>query len=280
MYKLIAIDLDETLFNAQHKIDDENKKAIALAIEKGIKIVPCSGRGPGFLGTLYDDLGINNEQEYSILCNGAIVIENHTSNIISCSPLAYEKALELFAFGRSKDLCVQIFTPDKVYVYFADEEEREVIKHFGDNIIFLDTDETAFLKDEVIIKVLFEKPDSLAYLQTLEEELKPLTEGHITVSFSSNRYLELNALGIHKGIGLLSLANHLGIDISETIGVGDNYNDLGLLEDAGLGVAVQNAIAPVKAIADVVTIADHNQSAIAEVIYEYVLPSYGDNHVR
>ncbi|MDF9825509.1 Cof subfamily protein (haloacid dehalogenase superfamily) [Breznakia sp. PF5-3] len=271
MYKLLAMDLDETLFNDQHQIDEGNKKAIAKAREKGVKIVPCSGRGPGFLGTLYDDLDINQEQEYSILCNGAIVIENKTNKIISCSPLTYEKAKELYKFGRSKNLCVQIFTPENVHVFHPDEKEKERIMNFGNNIVFHDDDNIEIFKDETIIKLLFEKEDSMDFLRSLEPELIPITDNFITVSFSSNRYLELNALGIHKGIGLLNLANYLNIDISETIGVGDNYNDVGLIEDAGLGVAVQNAIEPIKNIADVITKTTNNESAIAEVIDTYIL---------
>ncbi|MFV0381616.1 MAG: Cof-type HAD-IIB family hydrolase [Breznakia sp.] len=275
MYKLLALDLDETLFNSQHKVSEKNKLAIAQARAKGVKIVPCSGRGPGFLGTLYDDLDIHKDNEYSILCNGAIVIENKSGNIISSSPLSYDKAVELFHFGIKKDLCVQVFTPEKIYVYKIDENERKRIQGFGDNIVFKDDLDTLCFKGKTIMKVLFERPNSLTYLRSLEAELQPLTNHHITISFSSDRYLELNALGVHKGTGLLALAKHLQIDISQTIGVGDNYNDLGLIKDAGLGIAVQNAIDPIKNIADVTTKATHNENAIAEVIDDYILNTKG-----
>lgn len=273
MYKLLALDLDldETLYNSHHIIDEGNKIAIAKAKQKGVKIVPCSGRGPNYLGDLYEVLDIDHNDEYSILCNGAIVIENKSGKVISCSPMKYDKVVELFHFGIDKGLCVQVFTPDMVYVYQVDEKEKETILSFSSHIAFQNDLDTSVFKDKTIIKVLFEKQNGMAYLRTLEDELKSITDGAVTVAFSSDRYLELNALGIHKGVGLLALANYLHIDIKDTIGVGDNYNDMGLIQDAGLGIAVQNAIEPIKKIANVITKATNDENAIAEVIHTYII---------
>lgn len=271
MYKIIAVDLDETLFNSAGTVDEGNKVAIAKARELGVKIVVSSGRGPGVLGNVYHELNIDKDDEYSILCNGAIVIENKSGRLICCHLINYEKTIELFNFGISKNLCVQVYTMDNVYVYQYLDDEYQRIKHFGKTIKFMDNLDTDIFKGQQIIKVLFQKTADVAYLQTLEDKLKPITDKHITISYSSHRYMEFNAFGIHKGVGLIELAKFLDVDISETIGVGDNYNDLGLIKDAGLGVAVANAIEPIKKIADVVTKADHNENAIAEVIDAYVL---------
>ena len=271
MYKLLALDLDETLFNDHQQIDKKNQKAIAKARAAGVKVVPCSGRGPGFLGSLYDDLDLNQDHEYSILGNGAIVIENSTNKIISSNPLPFEKAKELFEFGLKKDVGIEVFTPEFVYFYHCTKESKERVKNFGNNIIFMENEDFDFLKDKTIIKVLYEKVGGYDYFRSFSDELKPIIDGHVTTSFSSNRFYELNAIGIHKGVGLLSLANYLGISMEETIGVGDNCNDIGLIEDAGLGVAVANAIDEIKDIADVVTKATNNENAIAEVIDTYIL---------
>jgi len=279
MYKLVAFDLDETLFNDEHKIDQKNKEAIAKARDAGIKLVPCSGRGPGFLGTLYEDLDLCKDHEYSILGNGAIVIENSTNKIISCTPLPFDKAKELFEFGLKKNVCVEIFTTDLIYFYHATEESKERVKLFGNNMVYMENEEFDFLKDKTIIKVLFEKVGGYDYFHSFEDELKPIIDNQVATSFSSNRFYELNAFGVHKGIGLLALANHLGIKLEETIGIGDNYNDVGLIKDAGLGVAVANAIDEIKELADVVTKATNNESAIAEVIDTYIF-NEGNSDVR
>ena len=103
-----------------------------------------------------------------------------------------------------------------------------------------------------------------------EEKLKPITDGCVAVSYSSNRYMEFNALGVDKGQGLIDLANKLGIDIKDTIAVGDNYNDISMLKVAGLAVAANNAVDDVKAICDYVTEANNNEGVVAEVIERFI----------
>lgn len=270
MYKLIAIDLDETLYNDQREICYRNIEAIKKAKALGVKIVPCSGRTPKFLGNLYDVLDLDKEEEYSILGNGGIIIENKSNRTINVHPLSFNKVKELFAFGRKHDLCIQIFLKDRIYFYYADENEKAAVNGFGKNLIFKEDDDLSVVENEEIIKMIFQKED-MPFLRTLEEPLKGITDGSISVSFSSNRYLELNTYGINKGIGLHELADYLNIDIAETIGIGDNLNDLELIKEAGLGCAVANANELIKTKADYLCESDNNEGAVAEVIEKFVL---------
>lgn len=270
MYKLIAIDLDETLYDDNRNICHRNIEAIMKAKELGVKIVPCSGRTPKFLGNLYSELDIDKDEEYSILGNGGITIENKSNRTIDIHPLPFNKAKELFAFGREHNLCVEIFLKDRIYFYYADESEKAAVSSFGKHLIFKEDDDLSVVENEEIIKVLFEKED-MPYLRTLEEPLKVITDGEVSVSFSSNRYVELNRYGINKGLGLRDLANYLNIDISETIGIGDNLNDKELIEQAGLGCAVANAIPTIKEKADYICECDNNEGAVAEVIEKFIL---------
>lgn len=111
---------------------------------------------------------------------------------------------------------------------------------------------------------------------SLEEGLKPITDGHCAVSYSSNRYMEFNALGVDKGQGLIDLANKLGIAIEETIAVGDNYNDMAMLKVAGLSVAANNAVDDVKAACDYTTNANNNEGVVAELIEKFILMRFKD----
>lgn len=270
MYKLIAIDLDETLYDDNRNICHRNIEAIKKAKELGVKIVPCSGRTPKFLGNLYSELDIDKDEEYSILGNGGITIENKSNRTIDIHPLPFKKAKELFAFGREHNLCVQIFLKDRIYFYYADDSEKTAVSSFGKHLIFKEDDDLSVVENEEIIKVLFEKED-MPYLRTLEEPLKAITDGEVSVSFSSDRYVELNRYGINKGLGLRDLAKYLNIDISETIGIGDNLNDKELIEQAGLGCAVANAISTIKEKAGYICECDNNEGAVAEVIEKFIL---------
>ena len=105
---------------------------------------------------------------------------------------------------------------------------------------------------------------------SLENKLKSITDGCVAISYSSNRYMEFNAIGVNKGQGLIDLANKLGIDIKDTIAVGDNYNDLSMLKVAGLSVGANNAVDDVKAICDYVTKANNNEGVVDELIRRYI----------
>ena len=129
-----------------------------------------------------------------------------------------------------------------------------------------------FLKNEKIYKILFQNTD-VPYLMSLEKPMKELTK-NCSVSYSSNRYMEFNALGIDKGNGLRTVAEILGIDIKDTIAVGDNYNDIPMLKTAGLSVAVNNAVEDAKKSAHYVTEADNNKGALAEIIEKFII-----NHI-
>ena len=67
------------------------------------------------------------------------------------------------------------------------------------------------------------------YLKKIEDDLKDIT-GDLDVSYSSNRYIEFNHQGVNKGQGLKKLTDILGVDIKETIAVGDNFNDLSMIK--------------------------------------------------
>ena len=106
-------------------------------------------------------------------------------------------------------------------------EEWEVKEIFDDHI--------DFLKGQEIVKVLYMNTD-YDYLKKIEDDLKDIT-GDLDVSYSSNRYIEFNHQGVNKGQGLKKLADILGVDIKETIAIGDNFNDLSMikLQDLVLG---------------------------------------------
>jgi len=126
------------------------------------------------------------------------------------------------------------------------------------------------LEKEEISKILFQNTD-VPYLMSLEAEIKKITDNFCDVSYSSNRYMEFNTLGVNKGQGLIDLAKMLNIDIKDTIAVGDNYNDMSMLKVAGLSVAANNAVEDIKKICDYTTKADNNEGVVAELIEKFII---------
>lgn len=270
-YKLIACDLDETLLNDEHLVGAKNVAAIKRAREEyGVKFVPATGRGFMQIQPELKELQLYDlEGEYVISFNGGALTENKNNRIIEFKGLEFSKMKEIFEAGLNFDVCIHVYTPDNLYVFNLSESERQRIKNQKLEAVYPEVNSVDFLKDTPISKILYQNVD-VPYLMSLEEGLKPITDGHCAVSYSSNRYMEFNALGVDKGQGLIDLANKLGIAIEETIAVGDNYNDMAMLKVAGLSVAANNAVDDVKAACDYATNANNNEGVVAELIEKFI----------
>lgn len=269
MYKIIACDLDETLIRKDRTISKEDIEAIQQAKALGVKFVPATGRGFNTVDSTLKDLGLYDlENEYVISYNGGAITENKGSKILHFEGISFELASELYKRGLQYNVCIHVYTKNMVYAYNYLQEEidylagrMEVTEIFEDNI--------DFLRDQEIVKCLYMNTD-YTYLKKIENDLKEITSG-IDVSYSSNRYIEFNHKGVNKGAGLLSLATILGVDMKDTIAIGDNFNDLSMIKAAGLGVGVQNTIENMKKECDYITNATCNENAVSEVIHKFIL---------
>lgn len=268
-YKLIACDMDETLLNDNHEICQRNIDVIKRARkEYGIKFVLATGRSYDLVQKQLQDLDLyDKEDEYVLSFNGGALTENSGNRILQFKGLSFNKVKELFEFGLSKDLCVHIYTKDALYIYNMFEDSRERLKNIAH--IEMNDNSIDFLEDTPIGKLIYESLD-MDFLMSLEKEMSNMIENQCTISYSSNRYMELNTLGVDKGQGLIDLAKILNIDIKDTIAIGDNYNDMSMLKVAGLSVAANNAIEDVKEVCDYTTEADNNEGAVAELIEKFI----------
>ena len=269
MYKIIACDLDETLLNDERRVSPGNRAAIAKAREKGVKFVLSTGRGfPSVQGTL-EEIGTKDAAgEYVISFNGGAVTENKNNRLLALKALKFDLAEDLFARGLNYDVCTHVYTVDKVYVFRLNQSE---INYVNGRMELTECDEKnlKFLTGQDVVKMLFQSDDD-AYLHRIEADCKDIAP-LMDISFSSNRYIEFNPKGVNKGAGLLKLCSVLGVDPKDTIAIGDNFNDLSMIQAAGLGVGVQNAAPGIRGLCDVITAARYDEDAVAEVIEKYVL---------
>ena len=269
MYKLIACDLDETLYGNDRTIPARNVEAIKRASELGVKFIPATGRGYNSVRETLVDLGLlDKEGEYVISYNGGAITENKGNRLLHFQGLPFEEAEELYRRGLNYDVCIHVYTREMVYAYNITQEEiARLSKRMQVTKVF-DRD-LQFLAGQDIAKVLYENRD-FDYLKKIEKELKDIT-GNMDVSFSSNRYIEFNSKGVTKGAGLRFVAEMLGIKREETIAIGDNFNDLSMIQEAGLGVGVQNTIQGMRQYCDYITEATNDEGGVGEVIEKFIL---------
>lgn len=269
MYRLIACDLDETLLDKSRHVSKRTQETIKMAEAQGLIFAPATGRGFYSIKQTLEELeAVNKSNHYMIGFNGGVVVENHGPTIIKDFPMPFEILSRLFEFGSNYQVAIHLYTFEQTYVYHSNPEEDAYLttipheKRFDDDI--------HFLKDHVCYKALFQNLDR-SYLEQLEQEIPKELHDVLEISYSSNRYIEFNPKGVNKGAALRTLADHLSIPMNETIAIGDNINDLAMIREAELGIAVANAVPTIKEAAQHTTIADHEQSAVAEVIETFIL---------
>lgn len=270
MYRLIACDLDETLISRDRTISSDNISAIRKAVAQGVKFVLATGRGYNSVHETLKELDLYEKPgQYVISYNGGAITENKGEKPDYFQGITFEEADALYRRGLTYDhICIHVYTPDMVWVRnFYPEEKEYLASRQPCTEIF--SDDIDFLKDKQIVKVIYMNTD-YGYLHRIATEISDLTQ-NMSISYSSNRYLEINRKGVSKGEGLKKLCQITGIDPKETIAIGDNYNDLSMIQAAGLGVGVNNTVEEMKKDCDFITEADCDHSAVAEVIHKFIL---------
>jgi Cof subfamily protein (haloacid dehalogenase superfamily) len=269
MYKLIICDLDETLICLDRTLTQRNIDAIKALRPLGVKFVPATGRPYSSVQGTLRDLGLyDQEDEYVVSYNGGAITENKGNKLLYYQGLPFDTANELYKRALDYDVCIHVYAADMVYLYRYCHNEKQYLNNRMEVTEIHDQD-LEFLRSQKIVKILYTNPD-YAYLEQLEKQVSDLT-GQCDVSYSSNRYLEFNHKGVNKGEGLRRLAGLLNIDIKDTMAIGDNINDLTMIQAAGLGVGVANTVENMKPLCDFITEGDCDHSGVAEAIEKFVL---------
>lgn len=272
-YKLIASDMDETFLNDKSEIPKNNLEIVKLLDEDyGIKFVPASGRGQNSLQNEIKWLGFDKlDDEYIIGLNGAAITKAKDGEILYFKGLDFITAEELFKYGLKKDVGIQVYTNNDLYVYNINDDEARLMKEKGikwQNI----QNNIDFLKNQNIAKVIFQNTN-MNYLREIINDLEGKIRSKAGYTFSSNRYLEFISPKVNKGEGIKNLCRILGINVEEVIAIGDNHNDLEMLKVAGLSVAVSNAVDEIKNVVDYVADSSNNDGVLEEIYEKFIKPN-------
>jgi Cof subfamily protein (haloacid dehalogenase superfamily) len=262
-YKLIAADLDGTLMGKDAIISSKVKDAVRRAMDKGVRFTIATGRAFGSTLPFAEELGIN----APLICyQGGLIKDRLSGQVIHEHSLPLPLAQEVIRFTRQRGLHLNVYLDGRAYVERMTPEARHytgiakaAVYPVGDMLAFLDRDPMKFI---IVLS------DDRA-TEPLIAELGTLFAGQMWFVRSYPRFVEGIPLGVSKGHALARLADHLGISLAETIGIGDNDNDLELVGQAGLGVAMGNASPALKAAADYIA-PPVDKDGVAEVIERFV----------
>ncbi len=265
-YGLIAMDLDETLLGSDFKISERNKKAIKAAKEKGVRVTIATGRM--YQSTLPYARELNIDIPV-IAYHGALI--RTYDEILFHYPVDYDSALQIVEAAERLKYHINLYIDDQVHV----REENHFTKLYqtiASVPVITVGDPAAFLRSRK------EEPSKLTVidyegnLERMEDYLREEFGDNLSVTKSHKFFLELTHKDATKGKALKKLADSFGVKQENVMAFGDSFNDMDMIQYAGLGVAVANARPELKAVANLV--ADTNTSdGVAKVIEEYVLRS-------
>ncbi|MFV8363927.1 Cof-type HAD-IIB family hydrolase [Flavobacterium sp. ZT3P35] len=262
-YKMLVLDLDDTLLTDDHTISVENAAMLFKAQELGVYVILASGRPTPAMIAYAKELQLDNS--YMISYNGAVITDLKEDKVIFEQTLTQGQIHELYDYSLKSKTHIITYVNGKI-VSETDSEYIEIEK----NITGLEHNKVVSFKEEVqssaVKCILLEEP---TYLKEVEKDLKAAMP-HLSVSMSKPFFLEVAQNGIDKGASIKFLAEKLNILQSEIIAVGNAGNDLTMIEYAGLGVWVNNVDPELRDKGDVI-VASNNNHGVAEVVRRFIL---------
>jgi Cof subfamily protein (haloacid dehalogenase superfamily) len=277
-YKIIALDIDGTLLNSCGRVPDRTNKTIHRAAEEGLVILVVTGRR--FFTAKQRVLQLELPNTLLAVHNGAI-LKQLSGELLYHRLLPRDTAQQAVEVSKEMGLCPVVFAG-------TDDEATVLVEDYGGK---LDSWERGYLKenqrflrevdnlstnlpDDVIEVICVVPTANLHRLAEIFEErlngqVKPIV---VTTADSQRAFIGLTSPDVSKREPLRFLAEKENIDRTEIIAIGDNYNDLEMLEFAGVGVVMDNAVPELKQMGFHVT-ASNNEDGVAKALEKFVFES-------
>lgn len=264
-YKMLVLDLDDTLLRDDYSISTRNKDLLLQAQQKGVKVVLASGRPTPAMNRYADELQLADYDSYMISFNGAVVTSMKQNEVIFETALTQSEVHDLYDFSIENDVHIITYS-EKGIVSETNSEYIDVeLKLTG-----IPHHKVPSFKSEVkgsaVKCILLENPE---YLKDIEKKLKAECSG-LSVARSKPFFLEVMPKGIDKAASIHFLAEKLGIHKNDIIAVGNAGNDLSMVQYAGLGIWVNNVDDDLRHHADFI-VSSNNDDGVAEVVERFIL---------
>ena len=272
---IVALDLDGTLLDSQKRLSAANRAALERVAADGVQIVPTTGRFFGMMPAVVRDLPF---VRYAITVNGAEVYDRVEDKVIAREEIPRLKAVEIMELLDGYDVIYDCYRNGwgwmtaalqaKAEPYATDEHYLRAIRDFRHTVPELKAHLRETADEGDVQKVmLFARREGGGAKDLLAEITREVNARFpdIRVTASTWNNLELNIDSAHKGRALERLAQHLGLALANCMAFGDGMNDLTMVEAAGVGVAMANAVDAVKRVAKVVTLSN-DEDGVAAVL--------------
>lgn len=269
-YELLFLDFDGTLKQEPNPISEQNKNAIQKACQAGKKISIASGRNRDLILRTVKELHLDETDEsYTIALNGAHIIENSSGRTLHTEEISMELTRILFEKATEFEISSHVYTENYVYFNYHDEQFKWYQKE-GCDCYLVDLSLSDMSMKEPPLK-FFLRSEDREKLEQFRQEVLPFTTESLIAEYSSMYSLEFTSRKASKGLALEYICKLYQLPVSVAIAAGDGENDISMIQMAGLGVAMKNALDTVKAEADIVTYRTCLEDGVTEIITKYLL---------
>jgi Cof subfamily protein (haloacid dehalogenase superfamily) len=274
--KIICIDLDGTLFAGRNNfITEESIQAIQEASKRGIEVVITTGRIYNNAVQISEKLGVKSPV---IAANGAIIMDRDLKKEIYYGALSKAQCTRLMEIAKKHKITTHFYTNDRVIsnnlkgyvgalIYkFSNKHSKYGIK--VDSCISYNTLVKRFNEYENKIAKCVIYSNNTKRVQAFKAEASRYEE--LTVCGAGKYSIEVNSKEVSKGKAVEILASYLGVEREEILCIGDNENDIFMIQYAGIGVAMGNAVPRLKEVSDYITDTNYNDG-VAKAIRKFAL---------
>ena len=266
-YRMIVLDLDGTLTNRDKVITPRTKEALMKAQEAGKIVVLASGRPTPGVKPLAVELELARFGSYILSYNGGIITNCKTGEEVFTAKIPVEYNRKIIELAREHRVDILTYEGgDIISTSDTSTYSRYEARATGMNLRLVEELES-YVNFPVAKYVMFDDDD---YLVTVEPRVKAALGRRFSVYRSEPFFLEILPYGIDKAQSIARLAEQIGISREEIIACGDGYNDLSMVKYVGLGVAMENAVLPLRNAADYITLSN-NDDGVAHVVEKFML---------
>ncbi|MBC1252558.1 HAD family phosphatase [Listeria welshimeri] len=272
----IILDIDGTLLNDDKKISPETKKALITAQQNGVKLILASGRPTTGMHLYAEQLEMKKYHGLLVSYNGAKVVDCQTKEGLFNQTLTIAEGKAVLEHMKQFEVKVMIDKDDYMYVNNVYDcyipykgEEINIIQYEsrGGNFKLCEKEDLAAFLDYRINKILTAgDPD---YMQKNYQAMMAPFKNTLNCVFTADFYFEFTAKNIDKAKALDTVLTPMGIHTENIIAFGDGHNDITMVKYAGTGIAMDNAVPELKAVANSITLSN-NKDGIAHVLNNFI----------
>ncbi len=279
MYKLVAIDIDGTTVNKEGRLSEKTVKVIREVVEKGVPVCIVTGRNVHNANKIAKKL---NTKTPFICADGAVMYDTAEKKVIYEKVFSNEQLKEILFILDKHDIYIEMSSNEHYYQYIKRKELgkynyggspnnafgkiKRIIKH---NVRYIrNLNEFINSKKSVNQIIFIGEPNNI-----LEAKKEIMSKNYDNIELRDNlweNFVFLVLKDCKKSDGVQLLCDHYGCNMSEVIAMGDELNDIDMIEKAGLGIAMENANPRIKEVAKFITLSNDNDG-VAHALEKFIL---------